>query len=95
MTRIVAIVAAVALVAALGPWPYDYYRLLRVLVFGAGVFCGIAMLEERRALAIALFICTAIFNPFVPAHLTREIWSVLNIAGAALFAFSAYRMSRT
>jgi hypothetical protein len=94
MTRIIAGIAAIALVAALAPWPYDYYRLLRVLVFGAGVFCGIALLEKDRGLAIGLFISAAVFNPFLPAHLTRDIWSVLNIAGAALFALSIYRLRR-
>ena len=88
MTRIIAAIAAVSLLAALAPWPYDYYRLLRVVIFAAGVYCGVSVLEEQRGLAIALFLCAAIFNPFVPAHLSREIWSVLNVAGAGLFAYS-------
>ena len=90
MIRTVAIIAAVALLLALGPWPYDYYRMLRVLTFAAGVYCGVSMLQENRSAAIGLFIVAAVFNPFVPAHLTREIWSVLNIVGAGLFGFTAY-----
>ncbi|MDX0983293.1 hypothetical protein GOL22_14080 [Sinorhizobium medicae] len=90
MIRTVAVIAALALLLALAPWPYDYYRLLRVVTFAAGVYCGVSMLQENRSAAIGLFVCAAVFNPFIPAYLTREIWSVLNIAGAGLFAFTAY-----
>ena len=92
MTRKVAAIATILLLAALGPWPYDFYLLLRVLIFGAGIYCGFAMLEKERRLAVALFICAALFNPFVPAHLTREIWSILNIAGAVVFGLSFRRL---
>ena len=30
-------------------------------------------------------ITALIFNPFIPIHLTRGVWSILNVAAAALF----------
>lgn len=95
LLKSVAFVAAGALLLALGPWPYGYYMLLRVLVFAAGVFCAINLWYEQRSMAVGLFLCAAIFNPFLPAHLNRELWSVLNVAGAALFGFTALRAART
>ena len=35
---------------------------------------------------IGLFlVVAAVFNPIVPLHLTRGVWSILNIAAGALF----------
>jgi hypothetical protein len=46
---------------------------------------GCASLSWRRIL-VGLFVITAlIFNPFIPIHLTRGVWSILNVAAAALF----------
>ena len=92
--KIVACIAAVALLLALAPWPYGYYLLLRVIVCGAGIFCGITLWntnEQGRALSIALFVTSLLFNPFIPAHLTRTIWSVLNVMGAVLFGYVALK----
>ncbi|WP_411971072.1 DUF6804 family protein [Mesorhizobium sp. BR1-1-6] len=33
----------------------------------------------------------AIFNPFAPVRLPRELWAVLNVGAAALFGIVAYR----
>lgn len=89
--RIISIIAAIALLLALAPWPYGYYQLLRVIVFAAGAYGAFTLWEHQRGPAIMLVICATIFNPFLPVHLNREIWSVLNLAGAALFAMVAYK----
>ena len=92
--KIVAMVVAVALLLALAPWPYFYYQLLRVIVCGGGIFCGIALWnssERGRALAIALFITALVFNPLIPVHLARAAWSIINVLSAALFGYLAIR----
>lgn len=92
--KIVAWIAAASLLLALAPWPYGYYLLLRVIVCCAGIFCGVTLWnasEQGRALAIALFVTALLFNPFIPVHLTRTIWSVLNVMGAALFGYVAIK----
>lgn len=88
----VAIIAALMLLAAILPiWPYGYYMLLRVVVFAAGGFCAWALWQEaRQPLAVALGIVAVVFNPFIPAHLSREVWAVLNLAAAGLFTWTAF-----
>lgn len=90
MTRTVAICAAVALAAAILPWPYGYYQLLRLGIFGAGIYCGYMMREANNyGAAYALFFTALVFNPFLPVYLSRAIWFPLNVVAAALFAFVA------
>lgn len=89
--QVAAAVTIAALLLALGPWPYAYYMLLRLLVTGAGVYLGVVvaqLLPGRRWLAALLLIAAVLFNPFMPVHLTRDIWAVLNVAGAGLFAWA-------
>ncbi|RWK76257.1 DUF6804 family protein [Mesorhizobium sp.] len=92
--RLVCICVAVASLLAVAPWPYGYYQLLRVVVFFAGIYCGVMVRRsgsENQNLAWALFGAALIFNPFLPIHLPRELWAVLNVGSAALFGFVAYR----
>ena len=80
---------AIMLVAALGPWPYDYYMLLRVVVCVAAALLAFLAYRSSNELTIwcGLFAALAIvFNPFFPLHLTRSVWTILNLASAALFA---------
>ncbi|MBZ9683127.1 hypothetical protein LB531_20935 [Mesorhizobium sp. CO1-1-2] len=92
--RLVCICVAIASLLAVGPWPYGYYQLLRVVVFFAGIYCGVMIRRsgpENQNLAWALFGAAAVFNPFVPLHLPRELWAIFNLGAAALFGFVAYR----
>ncbi len=73
------IVAILMLLWALNPEnPYGYYVLLRI------VLCGICAFLAYRALKIGnekwawiLGVTAVIYNPIIPIHLTREIWSVV------------------
>ncbi|WP_352806890.1 DUF6804 family protein [Mesorhizobium sp. M0340] len=68
-----------------------YYQLRRVAVFFAGIYCGVMVRRsgpENQPLAWALFVAALIFNPFIPMHLPRELWAVLNVGAAALFGLS-------
>ncbi|AMX95563.1 MAG: hypothetical protein E5W64_01425 [Mesorhizobium sp.] len=90
----VCICVAIASLLAVAPWPYGYYQFLRVVVFFAGIYCGAMVWRsgpENRTLAWALFGAAAIFNPFMPVHLPRELWAIFNVAAATLFGFVAYR----
>lgn len=74
--------ATVALLWALYPGnPYGYYILLRILccaVFAS--FCFRAMGQKLPGWAWTFGVTAYIYNPIFPVHLTRDIWSVLNIA---------------
>jgi len=94
MVKIVAILAAVALIAALGPWPYGYYQLLRVVIFAAGIYCGVVLRNSSvttdQNLSWAMFGAALVFNPFLPVYLPREVWSVLDLVAAGVFGYTAY-----
>ncbi|TIY06804.1 MAG: hypothetical protein E5V18_11660 [Mesorhizobium sp.] len=93
--RLVCICVAIASLLAVAPWPYGYYQFLRVVVFFAGIYCGVMVRRsgapENQTFVWALFGAALIFNPFLPIHLPRELWTVLNVGAAALFGFVAYR----
>ena len=79
---------AVLLVGAILPWPYGYYELLRLAV--CAVSAWIAYEQWRHDDAVSGWVVVfggiaMLYNPLMPIHLTREIWSVLNLASASVF----------
>ena len=76
------------LVAALFPWPYGYYNFLRFCVCGAAAFLAYQQWTHDNAASKWVVIwgmIAVLYNPFVPVHLTREIWTTLNVATAVAF----------
>jgi hypothetical protein len=75
---------------ALHPYnPYDYYVFLRVVCFGCFGYLALRAFERDMFNAVFVFGFTAlIYNPFVPLHSTRELWTVLNLLtiGVSLWA---------
>jgi len=74
------------LIIAPAPWPYLYYRVMRLVVC---VCAGVIALQsfERRgwhAWTIGLALLAIMFNPVLPVRLTRAIWLLPNILGAVL-----------
>jgi hypothetical protein len=89
VTALLHFIPAGVLALAIGRWPYGYYMLLRVVVFATALLIAGLICQQARAftLWLGLFVVVAIiFNPIVPLHLTRGVWSILNLAGAGLFA---------
>lgn len=75
------------LLLALAPWPYDYYKLLRLVVCGCAVFLIYRIhAREKTAWLVALSAIAVLFNPLLGVHLTREVWAVLNVLSAILLA---------
>ena len=82
------IAPAVLLVVALLPWPYGYYTFLRLSICGASVFLAYGQWIHENSVDKWVIVFSAIavlYNPFVPVYLTREIWSILNVATAVMF----------
>lgn len=78
------------LAIALLPLPYGYYLFLRLaLCITAGLIAYWAF--ERKSEQIGLWtivfgVIALLYNPIFRIHLTREIWSVLNVLTAAVYA---------
>ncbi|MER9168932.1 hypothetical protein NKI12_16395 [Mesorhizobium australicum] len=84
-----AFIPALLLVLALAPWPYAYYQLLRIVVTGWAAFLTWDRYQSAKTWTpwvIAFVALAVLFNPIAPIHLTRPIWSVLNVLGASVFA---------
>ena len=76
------------LILALLPWPYGYYKLLRLIVCLVSVWLAYGQWRLDNAISgwvVALGATAILYNPLFPIHLTREIWSVLNLITAGLF----------
>ena len=74
------IISIIMLLWALNPKnPYGYYVLLRIVLCAVCTFLAFRALEiENTAWAWILGMMAVIYNPIIPIHLTRKIWSVVN-----------------
>ena len=82
------IVPAALLVIAILPLPYAYYTFLRLSVCAASAFLAYQHFVNQDAVdkwVVVLAAFALLYNPLIPVHLTREIWSVLNLVTAATF----------
>jgi len=87
------IIAILMLFWALVDNPYFYYQILRWVVGGvAGYSAYLAYKQGEEAWVWILGVTAIVFNPIAPFHLTREIWSVLNIIGAVIIFVSMRKM---
>ena len=88
---------AAMLVGALFSWPYGYYTLLRLAVCGVSSWIAYEQWRHDGAISgwvVAFGAAALLYNPAVPIHLTREIWSVLNVVTAALFLGHLWALTR-
>ena len=69
--------------------PYEYFMLLRVLaVGGLGYLTYLTFEQETEIGGVKYFIIfgglTILYNPFLPVHLTRGIWTPIDLATGLL-----------
>ena len=80
---------------ALLDMPSEYYKVLRFVVVAAcvaqiaGIVRSDSLETKRNVLVIAFGLLAVVFNPIMPLYLEREQWVWFNLAGVALFAWSA------
>jgi FtsH-binding integral membrane protein len=75
-------IAGVMLLWALNPAnPYGYYILLRWVCCAAFTYLALkAHSQGKEGWVWVLGVMAVIYNPIIRIHLTREIWSAVNIA---------------
>ena len=67
---------------ALMPLPYGYYTLLRIVICGASGLIALHEYEKKEELSawvLGFSFIAILYNPVIPVHLTREIWTPINI----------------
>ena len=90
---ILTVVSTFLFLALLDGWPYEFFILLRVVVFsGAAYVAWIAYQAEREPWAWVLGIVAVLFNPILPLHLTRELWIPIDIAVGAMMLVSVFAL---
>jgi len=84
------VIAILMLLWALNPGnPYGYYVLLRIVICAICAFLAFRAMETGNDKWVWILGVTAvIYNPVIRIHLTREIWSVVNIATVVVFAIT-------
>ena len=87
------VIISLMLLWALNPEnPYGYYILLRWVCCAVFAYLAFqAFAKEKKGWVWVLGVTAAIYNPVIRIHLTREIWSIVNvvtiiIATASIFA---------
>ena len=89
------IIGIIMLLWALYPEnPYGYYLLLRLVLCTICSFLAFRASEIKTDKWVWILVGTAIlYNPIIRIHLTREIWSVINITTIVILTitFSSLR----
>jgi len=88
---VVRLLSILLLIGALDRHPYGYYQFLRVVTCGVAAYLAfIANLSKKEVWTWILGIIAVIFNPFLPIHLSREIWQVFDLVTAVIFFVSMF-----
>lgn len=60
--------------------PYGYYILLRWVCCAAFAYLALqALAREKQGWVWVLGVTAVVYNPLLRIHLTRDIWSIVNI----------------
>lgn len=88
------VIAIVMLLWALVPVnPYGYYIVLRFAICSISIYLGYRARELQKSIWFWLLVILAIvYNPLVRIHLTREVWSLVNVAAIVLFAWAIFAL---
>ena len=81
------LVPAALLVVAIFPWPYGYYVLLRICICGATAFLAYRQWSRRGRFdgwVVVLGVVAVLYNPLIPVHLTKMLWTFINLGTAGL-----------
>ena len=69
--------------------PYGYYILLRWVCCAVFSYLAVhAFAQDKTGWVWVLGVSAAVYNPIVPLHLTRLIWSIVNVASIGIAAAS-------
>ena len=93
--NILKVTGAILLFLAIGKHSYDYYILLRWIVFSISIYCIYMHTKREEDEWIFLFLLIGLlFNPIIPLHLTRRTWKYIDIISGSLLLFSIYTKFR-
>jgi hypothetical protein len=89
----VAIVISIAFLflAMIEGWPYGFFTLMRLVVFGTTVYLSwLAYNSEMQAWIWFFGFIALVFNPLIPLHLGRDLWKVIDLLVAVFLFISIF-----
>ena len=79
------------IVTVIGHWPYGFYTLLRIIVFGTTVFLSwLAYRSERQGWTWVFGFIALVFNPLIPLHFDKDLWRAVDLVTAVFLVFSVF-----
>jgi hypothetical protein len=90
------LVAGLVLLWALNPEnPYGYYIILRWVCCGIFAHLAFKAFEQgNQGWVWTLGITAAVYNPILRVHVTREVWSVVNVVTIGIMVASVFALKR-
>jgi hypothetical protein len=72
-------------------WPYGFFTLLRLVVFGTTVYLSwLAYRSERQTWTWIFGFIALVFNPLIPLHLGRDLWVGVDLLVAVFLIISVF-----
>jgi len=94
-STLIRFIAMVLLLCALRKNPYGYYILLRWVVCPIFAYSALRAYEKRKESWVWIFgVNAAIYNPIFPLHLSRSIWTVVNVISVVLIVVSLFTLKQ-
>ena len=97
LTLFLLIPAVLLIIAPLVSFPYGFYTLLRLIV---SITAGFIIYHSYKGaggvneISIVFALILILYNPFVPVHLSREIWMPINFITSGIYIFGYYRIRK-
>lgn len=72
-------------------WPYDFYILLRWIIFFSASYVAFEFYKSKLQTWTFIFGGLAfLFNPLLPIYLNKLMWVPIDLIGSILFFVSAF-----
>ena len=82
--------------ALLEGWPYGFFTLLRLVVFGTTAYLTwLAYRSEKQAWIWIFCFLALVFNPVIPLHLGRDLWIAIDLLVAVFLLISIFAFQIT
>ena len=97
LTLFLLIPAVLLIIAPLVSFPYGFYTLLRLIV---SITSGFIIYHSYKGaggvneISIIFALILILYNPFVPVHLSREIWMPINFITSGIYFYGFYKIKK-
>lgn len=87
-------IVAIGVGAALFPLPYGYYQVMRWVVAASCAWLAVsAHRAGREGWVWCWAVVAGVYNPLLPVHASRAIWSAVNVATIAIVVWYGVNVS--